>query len=106
VRTIGWGPRDAFNVSNGAGNEASQCIIFMKEGRHVIVQYNVERQLAIFFVINESWATRKTNAFNRRTFIATLPAKRSASACNWLNNVGTTSLQHCQASADFVMTAS
>jgi hypothetical protein len=46
------GDRDAVKVSNGAGNKASQCIVFMKEGRHVIVQYNVERQLAIFSVIN------------------------------------------------------
>lgn len=41
----------AVEVSNIAGGEASQGVIFTKDSRHVIVQYNVERQLAFFSVI-------------------------------------------------------
>ena len=41
----------AVKVSEVAGGEASQGIVFSADGKHLIVQYNVEKQLA-FFAVN------------------------------------------------------
>jgi hypothetical protein len=51
-RSVLFAIRDgqAVEVSNVAGGEASHGIIFTKDSRHVIVQYNLERPLACFSV--------------------------------------------------------
>lgn len=44
------GPKGATQVSDLPGGEASQGIVFSKDSKTVIVQFNVERQLALFRV--------------------------------------------------------
>lgn len=40
----------AVKAGEAAGGEAAQGVVFTADSRHVIVQFNVERQLALFAV--------------------------------------------------------